>query len=116
MDLDDLDATPAVRYEALVDGLLAQTHATVGISQKQGFGATSLTVGGKIFAMLVQDRLVVKLPRPRVDALVDAGAGERFSPGSGRVMKEWFSLDPDATEDWLNLAREALAFVRPKSV
>lgn len=84
------------------------------IREIQVFGAVGLTVGGKIFAMLVRDRLMVKLPRPRVDALVASGAGERFSPDNNRVVNEWFSLDPDADEDWLDLAREALAFVRPK--
>jgi hypothetical protein len=50
--------------------------------------------------MLSKGRLVVKLPRQRIDALVATGAGERFDPGHGRLMKEW-----------LPLAREALAFV-----
>jgi hypothetical protein len=31
----------------------------------------------------------VKLPRERVDELVEAGAGHRFDPGHGRLMKEW---------------------------
>ena len=43
--------------------------------------------------MLVNDRLVVKLPRSRVDELVAAGEGDRFDPGHGRIQKEWLSAN-----------------------
>ena len=45
----------------------------------------------------------------RVDVLVGAGAGRHFDANKGIPMKEWLSLDPDSGEDWLALAREALA-------
>ena len=50
-------------------------------------------VNGKIFAMFVRDRVVVKLPRQQVDQLVDTKQGERFDPGHGRSMKEWLSME-----------------------
>ncbi len=78
---------------------------------KKGFGSSALCVGGKIFATLVKDRLVVKLPRQRVDALVASGDGERLETRTGKAMKEWISLDPASAIDWPPLAREALAFV-----
>ncbi len=62
--------------------------------------------------MLVKDRLVVKLDRRRVDALVAEGRGERFDPGNGRLMKEWLSVAEPASDDaWLDLATESEAFV-----
>ena len=64
-----------------------------------------------LFAMLVADRLVVKLPRQRVDALIAAGKGERFDPGHGRIMKEWLVVNPTSPEEWLPLTKEAMAFV-----
>jgi hypothetical protein len=70
-----------------------------------------LKVNGKIFAMQVKERFVAKLPKSRVDALVDAGVGERFDPGHGRVMKEWVSIAPGKT-DCVALAREAYDFVK----
>jgi TfoX/Sxy family transcriptional regulator of competence genes len=106
--------SPDERYAALADTLLESSGANVGIAGKKGFGSSSLTIGGKIFAMLVNGRLVVKLPRDRVDALVTSGDGERFDPGHGRVMKEWLSLEPTSQEDWLALAREAMTFVATK--
>ena len=61
--------------------------------------------------MVARGRLVVKLPKARVDELVRAGAGEHFDPGHGRLMKEWISSADDGGE-WLALAQEAHAFVR----
>jgi TfoX/Sxy family transcriptional regulator of competence genes len=109
-----MEVTPQERYAALVATLLDTSTADVGIAGKKGFGSDSLTIGGKIFAMLVKDRLVVKLPRQRVDALVTSGDGEHFDPGHGRAMKEWLSLAPMSQKDWLALAREAMAFVAAK--
>ena len=109
--------TPSERYADLVAAFRGEAGVTSDLDDPRGrrrFGASTLKVQGKIFAMLVDDRLVVKLPRERVDALVAAGDGERFGPGPGRVMKEWVSLDPASAIEWSPLAREALAFVAGK--
>lgn len=75
------------------------------------FGSGGLKVGGKVFALLVRERLVLKLPAARVDALVAAGEGDRFDPGHGRLMREWISLEPQSPLDWPALAREAREYV-----
>ncbi len=67
-------------------------------------------VGGKIFAMLVGERLVLKLPAERCAELVAAGS-EPFESG-GRPMREWVSVGSGAAGDWPELAEEALAFAR----
>ncbi len=106
--------TAEERWAALVEKILAQGATTYGNESRpqQAFGSTSLKTNGKIFAMLVKDRLVVKLDRGRVDALVAAGEGERFDPGHGRPMKEWLSVSERASDDaWLDLATESEAFV-----
>ena len=103
--------TPEDRYATLVETLLSNADVTFGSEGKKGFGSSTLRIRGKIFAMLSHERLVVKLPRQRVDALVAAAIGERFEPRhDGRRMKEWLSIDPTATEEWLPLAQEALLF------
>lgn len=103
-------ATPEERYAALVEEFLGDTDVE---QSGKGFGSYALKVRGKIFAMLSsQGRLVVKLPRQRVDALVASGDGERFDPRrDGRVMKEWLALAPTSPLEWLPLAQEARAFV-----
>jgi TfoX/Sxy family transcriptional regulator of competence genes len=107
-------ATPiAERWEALVATMLAEGDATYGNAggAQRAFGSTSLKTGGKIFAMLVNDRLVVKLPAARVEELVGQGVGERFDPGHGRIQKEWLSVSGDDPEQWRSLATESEAFV-----
>ena len=108
------------RWAALVETMLAASDATYGAAgsgPQRAFGSTSLKTNGKIFAMLVNGHLVVKLDRRRVDALVASGAGTRFDPGHGRLMKEWLDLHSESDETWLALATESEAFVarRPPS-
>ncbi len=99
------------KFAKIVAALKRSRGVTVGAS-KRGFGSSALCVGGKIFAMVSSaGRFVVKLPHPRVDALVDAGVGTRFEPRPGRAMKEWLAVNPAADVDWLALAREAWKFV-----
>jgi len=106
----------ATRYAAVVKALAGKggiTHAEPDDS-KRGFGANALKINKKIFAMLSSgDRFVVKLPRPRVDALVAAGIGERFDPRrNGRAMKEWLVVGAGREARWLPLAKEAMEFAR----
>ena len=65
--------------------------------------------------MLSSDkRLIVKLPRTRVEALVASGDGEKFDPRhDGRLMKEWLVLNPTSRKSWLELAKEAIEFAGP---
>ncbi len=107
--------TPEDRYATLVDALLSSADVTLGSAGKKGFGSSALQVGGKIFAMLTGGRLVVKLPRQRVDTLVASGNGTRFDPrGDGRLMREWLAVEPTSNEEWLLLASEAMRFVASK--
>lgn len=103
----------AARWETLVAAMLAEGRATYGNQggPQRAFGSTSLKTDGKIFAMLVKERLVVKLSAGRVSELVDAGAGERFDPGHGRIQKEWLSVFSDQPDEWRALATESEAFV-----
>ena len=83
-----------------------------GQTRTKKFGSKGVKFEGRIFAMLVGDRLVVKLPRRRVDELLASRDGVRFDPRhDGRLMKEWLSLHPKSNLDWLALAKEAMEFV-----
>jgi hypothetical protein len=75
------------------------------------FGSSALTVDGAIFAMLTRGELVVKLPSGRVADLVRAGAGRPFDAGKGRPLREWVVITGDDTQEWYELAVEALRFV-----
>ncbi len=107
--------TPEERYAVLVAEMLHDPDITYSgdeMGPKKSFGKSELKVSGKIFAMLVRGRLVVKLPKARVDALVAAGKGERFDPRrDGRLMKEWLVIAPTMEDEWAMLAKEARVFV-----
>ncbi|HVH16604.1 MAG TPA: hypothetical protein VNA15_12935 [Candidatus Angelobacter sp.] len=107
---------PETEFASVVAGLrnkLGVTPPSDGEGTRRKFGSNGLRINGKVFAMLsAEKRLIVKLPRERVDALVDAGDGERFDPRrNGRVMREWIVMKTSSITDWLKLAREALDFV-----
>jgi len=100
--------TPEQLWEPIAKDQLARRGVTAGT----GFGTNAgLRVSGKIFAMLVRGELVVKLPRERVDELVEAGAARRFDAGKGRPMKEWASVPSSASRRWKALVEEARTFV-----
>jgi hypothetical protein len=77
---------------------------------RRAFGSNGIKVDGKLFALFTKGTLVLKLPAPRVAALIDAGRGAPFETGGGRIMKEWVALRGGAT-GWVALAREAHTFV-----
>ncbi len=99
------------------DTLVADLARIDGVSPPAGgrrFGAQAVRRDGRIFAMLTGGRLVVKLPRSRVDELVGQGSGVRFDAGRGTEMKEWFVLSEAAGPGWDELVREALRFAGPR--
>ena len=108
-DKDDGPDGPRARYADLVMELAGEAGVTVP-QGGSGFGRSALRFHGKIFAMLVRGRLVLKLPASRVSEMVAAGAGDHFDANKGTPMREWLSLDPQSAEPWLPLAHEALAF------
>lgn len=95
-------------FEAVVRALSSESGVTSG----KMMASSGLKVEGKIFAMEVKGSLVVKLPASRVEELCARDLAAAFDPGHGRVMKEWASVAPGARLDWVDLSREALAFVR----
>lgn len=113
---DPGDAVEA-RYAELAERFAGKPGVTLPGADggRRGFGADALKVDGRIFAMLVNGRLVLKLPRTRVEALVAEGEVERFDSGPGRVMREWVTVLPDSADRLDALAAEALAFVRSGS-
>jgi hypothetical protein len=107
--------TPGAAANAAAEPLFAPVLAAfVGdkhIGTGKMFGALGLKTHGKWFAMLYKGNFVAKLPAERVGALLNDGAGRPFSPGPGRVMREWVEVSPKHSERWVALAKEARAFI-----
>lgn len=77
-----------------------------------GFGSVrGLRVRGKIFAMLMDGALVVKLPAQRCAAIVEGGGGRPLAVGR-RTMREWVVLEGVEPAAWPELADAAYAYVR----
>jgi hypothetical protein len=105
-------------HSALFESLCEEYAGVSGVSVPDGggsgFGSNAIKINKSIFAMLVNDRLVVKLPAGRVAELISSGDGLPFDAGKGKPMKEWASLtvDEDACRD---LVAEAMAFVESRA-
>ncbi|MBE1500679.1 hypothetical protein H4696_007779 [Amycolatopsis lexingtonensis] len=105
--------SPEGRFEALVDEFTGRPGITPP-GATGGFGRSALRADGRIFAMFVRGQLVLKLPKARVDELVEGGHGVRFDANKGTPMKEWLALDAASPQPWSALAEEALEFVGRK--
>jgi hypothetical protein len=102
-------ASQEALFESLCDEYADVSGVTVPAGGS-GFGSNAIKINKSIFAMLVNDRLVVKLPAARVAELLAARDGVPFDAGKGKPMKEWVGLTvDDATAR--QLVAEALTFV-----
>ncbi|MBM7845184.1 hypothetical protein [Herpetosiphon giganteus] len=97
-------------YRVLVESLMENDEVTQ--SRKSGFGS-GLRVNGKVFAMLVKNKLCVKLPASMIDEIVAEGQGELYMSG-GRPSKDWIVVDTVDEQRWLELAHSAIEFVSTK--
>jgi hypothetical protein len=107
------DRTVATLFASLVEALAARDGAE--LAGGRGFGSGTLQVRGRIFAMASGGRVILKLPAARVSELISSGAGVAFHARRGWPMREWIALSGGPETPSLELAREALAFVRGDS-
>jgi hypothetical protein len=100
-------------HAALFESLCEEYAGVSGVTVPEGgsgFGSNAIKINKSIFAMLVNDRLIVKLPAGRVTELISSGDGLPFDAGKGKPMKEWVALTVDEAA-CRELAAEAMAFV-----
>lgn len=101
--------------KAIFDRLVTRQRDQQGVDVGKMLNAEALRVGGKGFAFATRDVIVMKLPKDRVDGLVEDGVGERMTMGEGakqRVMKEWIAVPCHRPDDCEALADEARRFVQ----
>ena len=84
-----------------------------GVTQAKMFGASGLKIGRKMFAMSVKGKLIIKLPKERVDILIASKQGKHFYHlfDKSRLMKEWVSIGHKHKSKWFKLVQEAKDFV-----
>lgn len=93
-------------FDEISDAFLANANVTTAM-----FGGTALKASNKVFACFYKGKLVLKLPRGRVDELVASGGAVHFDSGTGRPAKEWVAIEASRGSEWLGLAGEAQKFV-----
>jgi hypothetical protein len=103
-------AGAATAFASLAAAFTGRPGVTIP-GEGRGFGSSGLRVNGSIFAMLSEERLVLKLPAARVAALIEAGEGVPFDAGKGKPLREWVALSDVGQRSWPGLAEEAYAFV-----
>lgn len=90
-------------YEAVK----AHFRGVAGVTVSEGRGAQGLKAGKKMFAMFYKGDLLLTLPPERVKALVAAGHGFPFDPGTGKVMANRVLVPAAKKRSWIRLCEEA---------
>ena len=102
---------PAVTdfFWELAAPLLSSDEATEGALM----GFPCLRVEGEFFATCDHrtGELIVKLPRERVQELIDDGCAQPFAP-AGRTFREWALVPERDGQRWAGLIAEARSFVK----
>jgi len=80
-----------------------------GVIVNAGRGAQGMKVGRKMFAMFYKGDLLLTLPPARVEALIAAGRGRPFDPGTGTTMKNRVLVPAAQQRSWIALCEEAVA-------
>lgn len=105
--------TPEEIFARLAPELLRMPGVRAG--RMYGSSPRGLTVNGKMFALLSDGLLIVKLPRERVEELSASGVGRPHQPAGGKVATEWMAVDATASRRWRSLMVEAQQFVGSKA-
>lgn len=88
------------------------------LESKSMIKTSGLAINGAVFAIYVNDAIVLKLPEDTVRELVEMDRGQPFGMG-GRIMREWVSLDGMDLAEQVTLAETSRTYVaslpaRPK--
>ena len=97
-------------FWALADDLIAEGQVEEGTMM--GHHCLRSTRGGGFVATVERSSgdLVAKLPRARVEELIESGIGAPFAP-AGKVFREWVAVSADHIDQWEALITESIDFV-----
>jgi hypothetical protein len=98
--------------EELFDTIAAQYTRRRGVTFGRVWHNDGLTADGKLFAILISDRLVVKVPAAQAAELIDAAEGVAFEPHPGRKLREWLVVRQFDAPTWQRLIADAHAYAR----
>src|SRR5216684_4080769 len=105
---------------AVIEALAHVAAGMTGIERRKMFGFPALFINGTMFAGVMGEAIVVRLPEAERQHLVERGEATP-SVAMGRVMREWVDLAPAvlasdaALGEWLEKARAHTASLPPKA-
>jgi hypothetical protein len=85
------------------------------VTVNSGRGSQGIKLGKKMFAMFYKGDLLLRFPPERVGALIAAGKGSAFDPGTGTNMADRILVPQSQTADWISLSEESHAYAASKS-
>jgi TfoX/Sxy family transcriptional regulator of competence genes len=100
--------------QGLAQRLREQLAATGGVTEKQMFGGIAFLVDGNMCVGVIGEELIARVGLDATETALQR-PGSRLFDFSGRPMKGWITVTPDALEDddalagWID---DALGFVR----
>jgi hypothetical protein len=97
-------------FWALADDLIAEGKVEEGTMM--GHHCLRATRGGGFVATVERSSgdLVAKLPRARVEELIESGIGAPFAP-AGKVFREWVAIPAEHLDRWEEFVTESIDFV-----
>jgi hypothetical protein len=101
-------------HKTAVDALLL---GMPGVSTGQMFGHPSYKITGKVFAALMENGIILKLPQVTVNDLLTRENVTSFAPG-GTPMRLWVLIEMRSADDYAQYMayyREAWEFVANES-
>ena len=83
-----------------------------GAAMGKMFGKPCLKTEKKVFAVFVIDEMVFKIGEREVNFLKEKYIGStNWNPSGKRPMKDWLLVPSEFSEDWNQLAKQALDYV-----
>jgi hypothetical protein len=97
--------------KAVIDELAL---AMPGVKGGKAFGYPAYKINGKVFTFVGGSGIAIKLPKARVQALIDQRRGQPFEVVDGVIWQEWLSITHADAQNYhadLELLEESMAFV-----
>jgi TfoX/Sxy family transcriptional regulator of competence genes len=109
---------------AFDEGLAERVRSLLGarpdLEEKEMFGGLAFLVGGNMCCGVAGDDLIVRLDRDRADELLKSESGARPFDMTGRPMRGWLLVEPEAIagdaelESWVRRSEEFASSLPPK--